>query len=170
MNYAKIKHWDVANGEGIRISLFVSGCKFHCKGCFNEETWDYSYGNKFTIETFNELKRLISNDNISGLSLLGGDPMWQDDDGLIWLRSLCDYVHSINKNVWLWTGFTFEQIMNKGSICQIDLLKSCDVIVDGQFDYTKRNLNLQWCGSENQRVIDVKKSLKENKVILYRTA
>ena len=168
MNYAKIKHWDVANGEGIRISLFVSGCRFHCKECFNEETWDYSYGNKFTIETFNELKRLISNDNISGLSLLGGDPMWQDDDGLIWLRSLCDYVHSINKNVWLWTGFTFEQIMNKGSICQMDLLKSCDVIVDGQFDYTKRNLNLQWCGSENQRVIDVKKSLKENKVVLYR--
>ena len=172
MNYAKIKHWDIANGEGIRISLFVSGCNLHCKDCFNQEAWDFKYGKTFTQETFNEIIKLISDKNIDGLSLLGGDPLCQDDEGLLTLINLCKEVHRLGKNVWLWSGYTWEEIFSNTDMTQNArlrqaLVQECDMLIDGRFKIEQKNLNLVWRGSENQRVIDVKRSLDENKVVEY---
>lgn len=165
MNYAKIKHFDIANGEGVRMSLFVSGCKFHCKDCFNQETWDYKYGELYTQQTENELFNLINNPNIDGLSLLGGDPLWQDDEGLKNLINLVDRIRLLNKTVWLWSGFTWEEIMENGTPLQKELVMLCNVWVDGRFQIEKRDLRLKWRGSSNQRIIDVQASLKNNKII-----
>ena len=172
MNYAKIKHWDIANGEGVRISLFVSGCNFHCKDCFNQEAWDFKYGKTFTQETFDEIIKLISDKNIDGLSLLGGDPLCQDDEGLLTLINLCKEVHRLGKNVWLWSGYTWEEIFSNTDMTQNArlrqaLVQECDMLIDGRFKIEQKNLNLVWRGSENQRVIDVKRSLDENKVVEY---
>lgn len=169
MHYAKIKHFDIANGEGVRMSLFVSGCKFYCKDCFNSEAWDYNYGELYTQETEDTLFNLINNPNIDGLSILGGDPLWQDDNGLKQLIHLVSRITFINKTVWIWSGFTWEYIMNKGTPLQKALIKSCDVWVDGQFEADKKDLRLKWCGSSNQRVIDIKKTIAQNEIILYET-
>ena len=147
MNYAKIKHWDIANGEGIRISFFVSGCKFHCKDCFNQEAWDFTYGALFTQETFDEIIKLVSDKNIDGLSLLGGDPLCQDDEGMLTLINLCKKVHRLSKNVWLWSGYTWEEIFSNSDMTQNarlrrELIKNCDVFVDGRFEVKQKNLNL----------------------------
>lgn len=171
MNYAKIKHFDPANGEGIRLSLFVSGCQFHCPGCFNEEAQDYNYGEPFTEETYSQILTDLSRPEYDGLSILGGDPLWQDTDGLNQLINLCKDTHSLNKNVWLWTGFTFENIFNPVYFntdfvfCQ-ELIKNCDVVVDGLFKEKLRDLSLKWRGSSNQRVIDVKKTLEAKEIVL----
>lgn len=175
MNYAKIKHFDIANGEGVRISLFVSGCQFHCEDCFNSETWNYDYGKLYTQETENELVRLISNPNIDGLSILGGDPLWQNENGLQMLISLVNKIHSMNKTIWIWSGFTWEQIFSQtitddpGHIkfFRQVLIKNCDVFIDGQFETDKRDLKLKWRGSYNQRVIDVKKTLEQKEIVLW---
>lgn len=164
MRYAKIKHYDVANGEGVRIGLFVSGCKFHCKGCFNQEAQDYSFGNLFTDDTVNELIKLVSDPNIDGLSILGGDPLWQNENDIKSLINLVNMIHKINKNVWIWSGFTYEEL----SGIKLQLVNSCDVFVDGQFIEEEKDLRLQWCGSHNQRVIDISQTLKNNKIILYK--
>lgn len=166
MNYAKIKHFDIANGEGVRISLFVSGCQFYCKNCFNMEAWDYTYGNPYTVETENEIMEYIKSDNIDGLSILGGDPLWQNDDGIDELISLVKAVKSAGKNVWIWSGFTLEEINRTGGK-RYELIKLCDVFVDGVFQEEKKNLLLHWRGSSNQRVIDVQKSVRENRVVIY---
>ena len=174
MNYAKIKHFDVAIGDGVRVSIFVSGCKFHCKDCFNSETWDYNYGNQYTQETEDELINLISNPNIDGLSILGGDPLWQDESGLQTLINLVNKVHSMNKTVWIWSGFTWEQIFpgivtddfDITRVLKQELISHCDVFVDGRFEVDKRNLKLKWRGSSNQRIIDVKKTLEQHKINL----
>ena len=171
MNYAKIKHFDPANGEGIRLSLFVSGCQFNCPGCFNQEAQDYNYGKPFTKETYNQILTDLSRPEYDGLSILGGDPLWQDTDGLNQLINLCKDTHSLNKNIWLWTGFTFESIFNPVYsntdfiFCQ-ELIKNCDVVVDGLFKEKLRDLSLKWRGSSNQRIIDVKKTLEAKEVIL----
>lgn len=172
MNYAKIKHWDIANGSGIRVSLFVSGCNFHCKGCFNQEAWDFHYGEPFTDATRKEIISLVSDANIDGLSILGGDPLWQGIEGLDELIRLCKEVHRWHKNVWLWTGFTWEEIfsednMTQNKALQQQLIKECDVVVDGRFDESLKDLNLVWKGSKNQRVIDVKRSLDAHKIIEF---
>lgn len=164
MRYAKIKHYDIANGEGVRISLFVSGCKFHCKGCFNQEAQDYSFGNLFTDDTINELIKLVSDPNIDGLSILGGDPLWQDENDIKSLINLVNMIHKINKSVWIWSGFTYEEL----SGIKLQLVNSCDVFVDGQFIEEEKDLRLQWCGSHNQRVIDIPQTLNNNKIILYK--
>lgn len=174
MNYAKIKHFDIANGEGVRISLFVSGCQFHCKDCFNFETWDYNYGNPYTEETKNELISLVSNPNIDGLSILGGDPLWQNEDGLLELINLVKNIHSLNKTVWIWSGFTWEQIFENVIVDNLNtvialrqtLISNCDIFVDGKFETDKRSLKLKFKGSYNQRVIDVKKTLEQHKINL----
>lgn len=174
MNYAKIKHFDIANGEGVRTSLFVSGCQFHCKDCFNFETWDYNYGNPYTEETKNELISLVSNPNIDGLSILGGDPLWQNEDGLLELINLVKNIHSLNKTVWIWSGFTWEQIFENVTVDNLNtvialrqtLIINCDIFVDGKFETDKRSLKLKFKGSYNQRVIDVKKTLEQHKIIL----
>lgn len=167
MNYASIRKMDITNGEGIRVSLFVSGCQFHCKNCFNQETWDYNYGKEYTQETQNKILSLICKPHIKGLSILGGDPLWQTSDGVSSLISLCDEVHKLNKNVWLWTGFVWEEVFNSDKGYQKELLKHCDVVVDGPFIEEKKDLSLKWKGSSNQRVIDVPKTLEKGEVVLW---
>lgn len=164
MNYAKIKHFDIANGEGVRTSLFVSGCQFHCEDCFNSETWDYNYGNLYTKETENHILSTLQDRYIDGLSILGGDPLWQDKDGIAQLTKLVEQVKSIGKTVWIWSGFTWEQLPSLSASKQ-NLIKLCDVMIDGLYNKTLRDLRLKWRGSSNQRVINIQQSIKEGKVI-----
>lgn len=164
MNYAKIKHFDIANGDGVRTSLFVSGCQFHCEDCFNSETWDYNYGNLYTKETENHILSTLQDRYIDGLSILGGDPLWQDEDGIAQLTKLVEQVKSIGKTVWIWSGFTWEQLSSLSSSKQ-NLIKLCDVMIDGLYNKTLRDLRLKWRGSSNQRVINIQQSIKEGKVI-----
>lgn len=184
MNYAKIVPCDLANGKGVRVSLFVSGCKFYCPECFNAEAQDYNYGDNYSEETEAELLKLIKNPTIDGLSILGGDPMWQDIDGMKKLQSLAYKVYDMGKSIWIWTGFTFEEIIDakekaykkllfnitdkeKLSIARYNLMSVCDVLVDGTFIEKLKDPSLAFRGSSNQRVIDIQKSLKSNSVILY---
>ena len=164
MNYAKIKHFDIANGEGVRTSLFVSGCQFHCEDCFNSETWDYNYGNLYTKETENHILSTLQDRYIDGLSILGGDPLCQDEDGIAQLTKLVGQVKSIGKTVWIWSGFTWEQLPSLSASKQ-NLIKLCDVMIDGLYNKTLRDLRLKWRGSSNQRVINIQQSIKEGKVI-----
>ena len=176
MNYGNIKFYDIANGEGIRTSLFVSGCPIHCPGCFNQEAQDYNYGQPYTNQTHNTILEQISKPYIAGLSLLGGDPMCQDYDGLVNLISLAQEVRNMGKTVWLWTGLTYEDIFpleHKGGWTAIEyarqcLFMACVVVVDGPFIEAQKELTLVFRGSKNQRLIDVDKTLKANKVILYK--
>lgn len=172
MNYVKILPFDLANGTGVRISLFVSGCRFHCLGCFNQEFQDFDFGKPFTQDTVKTILNLVSNPYVSGLSILGGDPIWQDGQGLKNLLVLMQEIHRLNKTTWIWSGFTWEEIMdiNKDdyiSILRKDVIALSDVFIDGRFEKNLKDLTLKWRGSSNQRVIDVQKSLSANKVILY---
>lgn len=163
MNYAVIKPVDVANGPGVRVSLFVSGCTHHCKGCFNAEAWDFSYGQPFTEETQDELLRLLGRDYIEGLTLLGGEPMEPQNQ-----ESLLPFIRKVRerlpeKTVWCFSGYDFEKDilarMIPSSQVTRELVPLFDVMVDGRFVEEKRNLRLKFRGSENQRILDVKKSL-----------
>lgn len=169
MNYADIKKVDVANGEGIRVSVFVSGCNHHCEGCFNECAWDFNYGNKFTEENINQVINYLDHEHISGLSLLGGEPLeYTNQEGLLPLVKKVKEKFP-NKNIWCYTGFDFEkdvvEKMAKNNETTKELLNYLDVVVDGKFEKDKKNLKLKFRGSSNQRIIDVKESLKENKVV-----
>lgn len=163
MNYAKIRKYDVTNGPGVRTTLFVSGCTNNCEGCFNKELQDFKYGNLWTKENEDEFIGCVNNTNIKGVNILGGEPMEQIMD-----NSLIDLLVRIKKEtgktIWLWSGYTFEQIINDDKKKKI--LKCIDVLIDGRFELDKRNISLKYRGSENQRVIDVKASLNENKVCL----
>lgn len=161
MNVAKIKKFDIANGPGIRTSLYVSGCTHHCKECFQPETWNFNYGFKYTEETKEEVLEAIKTKQ--GLSLLGGDPL----DNIC--NDMLDLILEFNKrfpqkDIWLWTGYVFEDIINNEDMMSI--IKNVDVIVDGPFIQDKKDLTLKFKGSHNQRVIDVQESLKQNKVII----
>lgn len=169
MNYADIKKVDVANGEGVRVSVFVSGCNHHCKGCFNECAWDFNYGNKFTDENIDEVINYLDHDHIEGLSLLGGEPLeYVNQEGLLPLVKKVKERFP-NKNIWCYTGFDFEKDvvgkMSKTNETTKELLKYLDVVVDGKFEEDKKNLKLKFRGSSNQRIIDVQESLKSNKVV-----
>lgn len=169
MHYASIKTCDVANGTGVRVSLFVSGCTHHCEGCFNEEAWDFHYGNKFTCETIDTIIEALRPDYIEGLSLLGGEPMeYVNQVGLLPLLKKVKEEYP-NKNIWCYSGYLFdEQILNdqcKKYKETKELLSYIDVLVDGKFVLAKKNPSLFFRGSSNQRIIDVKRSLKEGKVI-----
>ncbi len=162
MNYGAIKKTDIANGPGVRVSLFVSGCRHHCKGCFNPETWDFNYGRVFDSVTKDEIIQSLSPYYISGLSLLGGDP-FEPENQLV----LVDFVKEVkslypDKTIWCWTGYKFEE----GLISTAELLKYIDVLVDGEFKQELKNITLNFRGSENQRVISVPESIKEGKTIL----
>lgn len=170
MKYASIKKMDISNGEGIRVSLFVSGCNFHCPGCFNEEVQSFDYGKNYTQATEDLILKEVSKPHIKGLSLLGGDPLWQDIDGLKQLRQLVQKVHDLGKTVWIWSGFTYENLLDGSGLSEeanerILLVCDCDVFVDGLFEYDKKDLSLAWRGSRNQRVIDMNKT--KDKVVLY---
>ena len=169
MNYSQLIACDTANGEGIRTSLFVSGCTNHCPGCFNQEAQDFNYGKLYTQDTENMLLDCVKQPYISGLSILGGDPLCQDDMGLITLNFLTHKVHSLGKTVWLWTGFKWEDFnFTSNFSLQSMLLSACDVVVDGPFIEAEKDLTLAFRGSRNQRVIDVKKTLTKGKIILYK--
>ena len=172
MNYADIKRVDVANGEGVRVSVFVSGCNHHCKGCFNECAWDFNYGNKFTDEQEEEVMKDLDHDYISGLTLLGGEPLEPvNQEGLLPLVKKAKEKFP-NKRIWCYTGFDFEKDvvgkMAKENETTKQLLKYIDVIVDGKFEEDKKDLKLKFRGSSNQRILDVQESLKENKPVEYK--
>ena len=161
MRYNKIRKMDISNGPGVRISIFMQGCQFHCKDCFNPETWDFKGGNEFTDETINKVLELGSKDYIVGLSILGGESLHPDNiEGTTKLAKAFREKYP-EKNIWVWTGFTFETLTKK------EVLQYIDVLVDGQFMAKLFDPRLKWRGSSNQRVIDVKKSLEKNEIILY---
>ena len=169
MNYSQLIACDTANGEGVRTSLFVSGCTNHCPGCFNQEAQDFNYGKLYTQDTENILLDCIKQPYISGLSILGGDPLCQDDMGLITLNFLAHKVHSLGKTIWLWTGFKWENFnfTNNFSLQSL-LLSACDVVVDGPFIEAEKDLTLAFRGSRNQRIIDVRETLGKGEIILYK--
>lgn len=162
MKYNKIRKMDIADGPGVRVSIFFQGCEFHCKNCFNPETWDFAGGKEFTDETIARVLELCDNENISGLSMLGGEPMHPTNiEGTTKLAKAFKQKFP-NKTLWAWTGFLFDKWVKDKEVA-----KYLDVLVDGQYIDEKRNPTLKWKGSENQRVIDVQKSLKEGKVVLF---
>ena len=172
MNNADIKRIDVANGEGVRVSVFVSGCNHHCKGCFNECAWDFNYGNKFTEKQEEEVLKDLDHDYISGLTLLGGEPLEPaNQEGLLPLVKKAKEKFP-DKKIWCYTGFDFERDvvgkMAKQSDTTKELLKYIDVMVDGKFEEDKKDLKLKFRGSSNQRILDVQESLKENKPVEYK--
>ena len=169
MHYASIKKYDIANGEGIRISLFVSGCPHHCKNCFNKEAWDYDYGDLFTEKQEDEIIDFLSNDYIKGLSLLGGEPMFPTNQkGLLPLLRKVKEKYP-NKTIWCYTGYIFdEEIMNKmykENNYTREFLSLIDVLVDGRFEEELLNRTLYFRGSSNQRIIYVQKSLSKREII-----
>ena len=170
MNYADIKRVDVANGTGVRVSLFVSGCNHHCKECFNPEAWDFNYGKKFDQTAENEIMQHLNHPYITGLTLLGGEPLeYKNQLELLPLIKKVKQKYP-EKNIWCYTGFTFENdVLEK--MCKNweetkELMSYIDVLVDGKFMIDLKDVSLKFRGSSNQRIIDVKKSLKENKTIL----
>lgn len=171
MNVATIKKRDIANGIGVRVSLFVSGCTHHCKGCFNAEAWDFSYGEPYTGETEAEILRLLSPDYISGLSLLGGEPFEpQNQRVLVGLLRRVKELYP-EKTVWCYSGYTLENELLSDSRarceCTDEMLSLIDVLVDGRYEEEKRNISLLFRGSENQRLIDLKRSLETGKTVLW---
>ncbi|MDY2574867.1 MAG: anaerobic ribonucleoside-triphosphate reductase activating protein [Bacilli bacterium] len=171
MNYATIKNCDIANGKGVRVSLFVSGCTHHCKGCFNEVAWDFSYGEKFDEEVETYLISLLAPSYIQGLTLLGGEPFEVENQ-----KALLPFIRKVKeiyptKNIWAYTGYLFEKdLLNPSSRAHSEdteeLLSYIDVLVDGPFILEQKDIALKFRGSENQRIIDVKNSLRTNQTIL----
>ena len=174
MNYADIKYCDVANGKGVRVSLFVSGCTHHCKGCFNEETWNFHYGKPFTEETEKQVLDYLDKSYIAGLSLLGGEPFEHvNQQGLLPLLRKVK-ARFPEKNIWCYSGYLFDEELKKESRARCEytdeMLSMLDVLVDGRFEEDKKNITLLFRGSENQRLIDVKKSLEEGQVVEWKPA
>lgn len=168
MHYATIKNCDIANGPGVRVSLFVSGCTHHCKGCFNQEAWDFDYGQPFTEETIAEILDLLRPGFIRGLTLLGGEPFEPENrEGIL---SLLRRVKAElpEKSIWAFSGYLFDRDILSGRLGDTrEYLSYLDVLVDGPFVESKKNLALRFRGSENQRLIDVPASLKAGKVVLW---
>lgn len=169
MNYCEIKNCDIADGPGVRVTLFVSGCTNHCEGCFQPETWDFNYGKPFTREVEDRLIELLEPHYIAGLTLLGGDPFEPSNQA-----ALLPFVKRVRetypeKTIWAYTGFTFEELTTDGSHprCQAtdELLSLIDVLVDGRFVLKLKDLRLRFRGSSNQRLIDVKKTLQSGKIV-----
>lgn len=161
MKYNKIRKMDISNGPGVRVSIFMQGCAFHCKDCFNKDTWDFDIGNEFTDETIEKVLDLCEHDYISGLSILGGEPLHPNNiDGTTKLAKRFKEKYK-NKNLWVWTGFTYESLEKK------EVFKYVDVLIDGQFKTELFDPRLKWRGSSNQRVIDVKKTLENKEIVLF---
>lgn len=181
IRYASIRSMDVSNGENVGVALFVQGCPFnpHCKNCFNPNTWDFNGGKEWTKQKEKEFLKLVNRPYIKRISLLGGEPLADEN-----LDSMLKLVNKINvlfpeKTIWIYTGYTFEQIMNpivtddfnpeRDNLInkRKEIVKQCDVLVDGRYIDEQRDIKLKWRGSRNQRVIDVQKSLQTNSVVLH---
>ncbi len=165
MNYGKIYEVDTANGPGCRTSLFVSGCTHHCKGCFNKDTWDFSYGNPYTKEVEDYIISTLSPSHVDGLTVLGGEPMEPGNQ-----EALLPLYERVSKSIWVYSGYTWEELTDpENKRCHGPytdrILELIDVLVDGEFVLEKKNLRLSFRGSENQRIIDVKESLRRGEVI-----
>ena len=171
MNYAEIKYNDIANGEGVRVSLFVSGCRHRCKNCFNEIAWDFKYGKEFTDDVADKIVKSCEPDYVAGISLLGGEPFEPENQPV--LLGFLKKFRSIypDKNVWCYSGFTYEELTGtKPSRCYTDITEDMlgliDILVDGKFEQELHNLMLKFRGSSNQRLIDLNKTRKEGKLII----
>lgn len=184
MRYAQIRSMDISNGEGVGVSLFVQGCPFHCFNCFNSETWDFNGGKEWTEEIKDKFMKIIDRPYIKRVSFLGGECLAEQN-----LDVVLDLIKEISisypeKTIWLYTGFEWDQIMDIKVIQPIfsckdlenkiqnvlkrqEIIKQCDVLVDGEYIDEQKDITLKWRGSKNQRVIDVKQSLAQNKVVLY---
>lgn len=162
MNYAALKKFDIANGPGVRVSLFVSGCRHHCKNCFNREAWDFNFGKPFTEETEEEILAELDKEYITGLSLLGGEPF--EPENRTALTELLKNAKKRNpqKQIWCYTGFEFEKLTDPTALKMLSLI---DVLVDGKFVEELKSPDLIFRGSSNQRVLDVKKSLESGEAI-----
>ena len=164
MRYNKIRKMDIADGPGVRVSIFTQGCAFHCKNCFNPETHDFKGGKEFTDTTLKKLLELCDKDYVKGLSVLGGEPMHPANiEGTTKIIKAFKEKYP-NKDVWVWSGFSFDKDLKDKEV-----MKYVDVLVDGQYVDELHKPNLDWRGSENQRVIDVQNSLANNEVVLYET-
>lgn len=158
MHYHKIRKMDISNGPGVRVSIFVQGCTFHCKNCFNPETHDFNGGKEFDEHAITTIKELCKNDSIRGLSILGGEPLHPKNIEEV-TRLAKEFKETYpNKDIWVWTGFPYEKL--KGQ----EIFQYIDVLVDGQFDDNLKDPRLKWRGSSNQRVIDIKRSLETNQI------
>ena len=174
MNYGEIKNCDIANGTGVRVTLFVSGCTNRCEGCFQPQTWDFSYGQPFTSETENQILELLEPDYIDGLTLLGGEPFEPENQHVLlpFLRRVREkFPDKSSKSIWSFTGFTLEELKREGSHprCEYtdEMLSMINVLVDGPFVQEKKNISLQFRGSENQRVIDLDKTIEAGSIVLW---
>lgn len=171
MNYAKINKCDIANGIGVRVTLFVSGCTHYCKGCFNAEAWDFNFGNVFSKETENELLEALAPAHIDGLTLLGGEPFEPDNQ-----RGLLPFLKRVkktypNKTIWCFTGYLLDsELLNESRArCEVtdEMLSLIDVLVDGEFVEELKDISLRFKGSSNQRIINLKESLKCGKIVIW---
>ena len=169
MNYGEIKNCDIADGIGVRVSLFVSGCTNHCEGCFQPQTWDFNYGEEFTEETEEYILSLLRPSYIDGLTLLGGEPFEPSNQEVLlpFLRQVKEYYP--DKTIWAYTGFTLEALRTEGTHCHCDateeMLSFLDVLVDGKFEQSKKDITLRFRGSTNQRVIDVPATLASGEIV-----
>lgn len=163
MNYAQIREFDITNGPGVRTTLFVSGCTHNCKGCFNKDQQNFLYGEEWTKEVEDRFIKLSQNKQIVGINILGGEPMQQDSK--VMLNLVKRLKEEVNKPIWVWTGNLFEELSEKPD--KLEILKYIDVLIDGKFELEKRDLMLQYRGSKNQRVIDIKKTFEIGNVSLY---
>ena len=171
MNYATIKNCDIANGPGVRVSLFVSGCTHRCKGCFNEVAWDFHYGQPFTQDTVDDILKMLSPDYVKGITLLGGEPFESENQ-----PAILDLLRKIksqypDKSVWAFSGYLFDKDILSGRLGPWEITKEylsyVDVLVDGPFVESKKDLSLRFRGSSNQRIIDVPASLSKDEVVLW---
>lgn len=170
MYYGEIKNCDIANGIGVRVSLFVSGCTHHCKNCFNPQTWDFNFGKEFTDETENEIIKMLEPDYITGLTVLGGEPFEPSNQ-----QRLLPFLKRVKakyptKTIWIYSGYLFDEELLKESRARCEytdeILSLTDVLVDGEFVEELKNITLLFRGSANQRIIDVQKSLEKNTVVI----
>ena len=168
MNYATIKSYDIANGPGVRVSLFVSGCEHYCKGCFNSEAWDFNYGSEYNSEIDGLLFSHIDHDYIKGLTILGGEPMHPKNQSQV-LEIVRQFKHKFpEKDLWIYSGYLYEDLIDcKVGKYSMDILAYTDVLVDGKFDLDLKDIGLNFRGSSNQRIIDVQQSIVKNNVVLH---